>query len=149
MQSGEQDSEGRTYRQQRMGTAQGLIVFTFTCDRYSKHASVFVPSFAHKLTQLAVLSSPLERRPGVSRSAHVLCFTCCLAQGATSHCLGQNFSKMFNIQFEDDDRQKQHVWQNSWGLTTRSLGVMIMTHADDKGLVLPPRVAPKQVRVTA
>lgn len=66
-------------------------------------------------------------------------------QGATSHCLGQNFSKMFDIQFEDDDRQKQHVWQNSWGLTTRSLGVMIMTHADDKGLVLPPRVAPKQV----
>ncbi len=52
---------------------------------------------------------------------------------------------MFDIQFEDDDRQKQHVWQNSWGLTTRSLGVMIMTHADDKGLVLPPRVAPKQV----
>ncbi|GLC45746.1 hypothetical protein PLESTB_000502900 [Pleodorina starrii] len=66
-------------------------------------------------------------------------------QGATSHCLGQNFSKMFSIQFEDDDRQKQYVWQNSWGLTTRSLGVMIMTHADDKGLVLPPRVAPKQV----
>ncbi|KXZ56462.1 hypothetical protein GPECTOR_1g413 [Gonium pectorale] len=66
-------------------------------------------------------------------------------QGATSHCLGQNFSKMFGIQYEDDDRQKQHVWQNSWGLTTRSLGVMIMTHADDKGLVLPPRVAPKQV----
>ncbi|KAG2446146.1 hypothetical protein HXX76_000743 [Chlamydomonas incerta] len=66
-------------------------------------------------------------------------------QGATSHCLGQNFSKMFNITYEDDDRQKQHVWQNSWGLTTRSLGVMIMTHADDKGLVLPPRVAPKQV----
>ncbi|GIL72508.1 hypothetical protein Vretimale_4295 [Volvox reticuliferus] len=66
-------------------------------------------------------------------------------QGATSHCLGQNFSKMFNIQFEDDDRQKQYAWQNSWGLTTRSLGVMIMTHADDKGLVLPPRMAPKQV----
>lgn len=54
---------------------------------------------------------------------------------------------MFEIQFEDDDRQKQFVWQNSWGLTTRSLGVMIMTHADDKGLVLPPRVAPKQVGV--
>ena len=66
-------------------------------------------------------------------------------QGATSHCLGQNFSKMFGIEFETDERTKQHAWQNSWGLTTRSLGVMIMTHSDDKGLVLPPRAAPKQV----
>jgi len=66
-------------------------------------------------------------------------------QGATSHCLGQNFSKMFNIEFETEEKTKQHAWQNSWGLTTRSLGVMIMTHGDDKGLVLPPRVAPRQV----
>ncbi|WIA22172.1 hypothetical protein OEZ86_008613 [Tetradesmus obliquus] len=66
-------------------------------------------------------------------------------QGATSHCLGQNFSKMFGIEFETEDHGKSHAWQNSWGLTTRSLGVMIMTHGDDKGLVLPPRVAPKQV----
>eukprot|EP00195_Chlamydomonas_chlamydogama_P010373 CAMPEP_0202894502 /NCGR_PEP_ID=MMETSP1392-20130828/3899_1 /ASSEMBLY_ACC=CAM_ASM_000868 /TAXON_ID=225041 /ORGANISM="Chlamydomonas chlamydogama, Strain SAG 11-48b" /LENGTH=539 /DNA_ID=CAMNT_0049579229 /DNA_START=202 /DNA_END=1821 /DNA_ORIENTATION=- len=66
-------------------------------------------------------------------------------QAATSHCLGQNFSRMFNIEFETEERTKQHVWQNSWGLTTRSIGVMIMTHSDDKGLVLPPRVAPKQI----
>jgi prolyl-tRNA synthetase len=49
------------------------------------------------------------------------------------------------VQFETEDHGKSHAWQNSWGLTTRSLGVMIMTHGDDKGLVLPPRVAPKQV----
>lgn len=66
-------------------------------------------------------------------------------QGATSHCLGQNFSRMFNIEFETEEKTKQHAWQNSWGLTTRTLGVMVMTHSDDKGLVLPPRVAPKQV----
>lgn len=66
-------------------------------------------------------------------------------QGATSHCLGQNFAKMFKIEFETDDKSKQFAWQNSWGLTTRTLGVMIMTHGDDKGLVVPPRVAPKQV----
>ncbi|MEW5303570.1 MAG: hypothetical protein WDW36_006249 [Sanguina aurantia] len=66
-------------------------------------------------------------------------------QGATSHCLGQNFSHMFGIEFEDEQAKKQHVWQNSWGLTTRSIGVMIMVHSDDKGLVLPPRVAPKQI----
>lgn len=66
-------------------------------------------------------------------------------QGATSHCLGQNFSKMFGIEFETEDKTKAHAWQNSWGLTTRTLGVMIMTHGDDKGLVLPPRLAPRQV----
>lgn len=68
-------------------------------------------------------------------------------QGGTSHGLGQNFSKMFNITVEDPtakpDEKKPpiHVWQNSWGLSTRTLGVMVMIHSDDKGLVLPPRVA--------
>ncbi|KAK8825118.1 hypothetical protein WA556_006406 [Blastocystis sp. ATCC 50177/Nand II] len=66
-------------------------------------------------------------------------------QGATSHCLGQNFSKMFNISYETDSGERKLVWQNSWGLTTRTIGVMIMVHGDDKGLVLPPRVAPTQV----
>jgi len=68
-------------------------------------------------------------------------------QAATSHCLGQNFAKMFNIQFENDNKEKAFVWQNSWGLTTRSIGIMIMTHGDSKGLVLPPRVAPLQVAI--
>lgn len=66
-------------------------------------------------------------------------------QGATSHCLGQNFSKMFNINFEDKDGNQAQPWQNSWGMTTRTIGVMVMTHADDKGLVLPPRIANVQV----
>eukprot|EP00891_Asterochloris_glomerata_P006360 jgi/Astpho2/6360/fgenesh1_pm.00091_%23_8_t len=68
-------------------------------------------------------------------------------QGGTSHCLGQNFSKMFHIEYEAEDRSKQLVWQNSWGFTTRSIGVMIMVHGDDKGIVMPPRVAPTQVVV--
>nr|XP_034191285.1 bifunctional glutamate/proline--tRNA ligase isoform X1 [Osmia lignaria] len=64
-------------------------------------------------------------------------------QGATSHHLGQNFSKMFNIQIEGatEGDEKTFVYQNSWGLTTRTIGVMIMVHGDDKGLVLPPNVA--------
>jgi len=66
-------------------------------------------------------------------------------QAATSHCLGQNFAKMFNIEFEDDKGSKSLAWQNSWGLTTRSIGIMIMVHGDDKGLVLPPRAAPLQI----
>jgi len=66
-------------------------------------------------------------------------------QGATSHQLGQNFSKMFDITFLNSEKQSQHVWQNSWGCTTRTIGVMVMIHSDDHGLVLPPRVAPVHV----
>ncbi|MBN2101348.1 MAG: proline--tRNA ligase [Candidatus Aenigmarchaeota archaeon] len=66
-------------------------------------------------------------------------------QGATSHFLGQNFSKAFDIKFLDENGKNQYGWQNSWGFTTRSIGVMIITHSDDKGLVLPPRIAPVQV----
>uniref|UniRef100_A0A8B9PQL2 Bifunctional glutamate/proline--tRNA ligase n=1 Tax=Apteryx owenii TaxID=8824 RepID=A0A8B9PQL2_APTOW len=68
-------------------------------------------------------------------------------QGATSHHLGQNFSKMFEIVFEDPKKpgEKQFAYQNSWGLTTRTIGVMTMIHGDNMGLVLPPRVACFQV----
>ncbi|XP_053568750.1 bifunctional glutamate/proline--tRNA ligase [Bombina bombina] len=68
-------------------------------------------------------------------------------QGATSHHLGQNFSKMFEIIFEDPKKpgEKQYAYQNSWGLTTRTIGVMTMVHGDNMGLVLPPHVACVQV----
>ncbi len=66
-------------------------------------------------------------------------------QAATSHHLGQNFAKMFDIQFSHEDGANHLVYQNSWGLTTRSIGVMVMVHGDDKGVVMPPRVAPLQV----
>ncbi|XP_061172906.1 bifunctional glutamate/proline--tRNA ligase-like [Saccostrea echinata] len=67
-------------------------------------------------------------------------------QGGTSHHLGQNFSKMFEICIQDQETlEKQYVYQNSWGLTTRTIGVMCMIHGDNKGLVLPPRVACVQV----
>lgn len=67
-------------------------------------------------------------------------------QGATSHHLGQNFSKMFNISFQDpnDTLKREFAYQNSWGLSTRTIGVLIMSHSDNKGLVLPPRVSPIQ-----
>ncbi|KAH8874105.1 Bifunctional glutamate/proline--tRNA ligase [Schistosoma japonicum] len=67
-------------------------------------------------------------------------------QGATSHHLGQNFSRMFNVTFDHPVTGKPaYVYQNSWGLTTRTLGVLVMVHSDDKGLVLPPRIAPYQI----
>ena len=66
-------------------------------------------------------------------------------QAATSHCLGQNFSKAFDIKFIDKDEKTKYVYQNSWGFTTRSIGIMIMIHSDNKGLVLPPKVAMNKV----
>ncbi len=65
-------------------------------------------------------------------------------QAGTSHNLGQNFAKAFDIQFQGRDKTLQHVWTTSWGVSTRLIGGLIMTHGDDSGLVLPPKVAPWQ-----
>ncbi|CAN6458629.1 unnamed protein product [Victoria cruziana] len=66
-------------------------------------------------------------------------------QAGTSHNLGQNFSRAFDTQFMDENGQRQHVWQTSWAISTRFIGGIIMTHGDDAGLMLPPRIAPIQV----
>lgn len=66
-------------------------------------------------------------------------------QAGTSHFLGQNFSKAFDIQYLDRNNQLQHVWTTSWGLSTRFIGAIIMIHGDDQGLILPPKVAPTQI----
>ncbi len=66
-------------------------------------------------------------------------------QAGTSHFLGQNFAKASEIMFLDDAGERQHAWTTSWGVSTRLVGGLVMTHSDDDGLVLPPRLAPKQV----
>ncbi len=65
-------------------------------------------------------------------------------QAGTSHDLGQNFGRAFDVQFQNKEGQLEYVWQTSWGVSTRLIGGLIMTHSDDKGLVLPPRLAPIQ-----
>jgi len=66
-------------------------------------------------------------------------------QAGTSHFLGQNFAKASGIEFQDDKGQVVHAWTTSWGVSTRLIGAMIMSHADDDGMVCPPRLAPEQV----
>ncbi len=66
-------------------------------------------------------------------------------QAGTSHFLGQNFAKAFNCQFQNKDNQLEYVWATSWGVSTRMIGALIMVHSDDKGLVLPPKLADTQV----
>ena len=66
-------------------------------------------------------------------------------QSGTSHYFGDNFAKAFNMKFMDKDNQEKYMYQTSWGMTTRIIGAMIMTHSDDHGLVLPPNIAPTKV----
>ena len=70
-------------------------------------------------------------------------------QAGTSHDLGQNFGKAFDVQFQSKEGQLEYVWQTSWGVSTRLIGGLIMTHSDDKGLVLPPKLAPIKTRAGA
>lgn len=66
-------------------------------------------------------------------------------QAGTSHFLGQNFAKAFDVRFADKDNNMEYVWATSWGVSTRLIGALVMAHSDDLGLVLPPRIAPLQV----
>lgn len=66
-------------------------------------------------------------------------------QAGTSHFLGQNFSKAFDVKFADENGNLSHVWATSWGVSTRLMGALIMAHSDDKGLVVPPKLAPVEV----
>ena len=83
----------------------------------------------------AVQSTSIEAMMGDTRAL----------QAGTSHFLGQNFAKVFNIQYLDTNNTLQYVWTTSWGLSTRFVGAIIMTHGDDQGLILPPRLAPIQI----
>jgi len=83
----------------------------------------------------AVRSTTIEAMMGDTRAL----------QAGTSHFLGQNFARAFNIQYLDSKNELQFVWTTSWGLSTRFIGAIIMTHGDDQGLVLPPKLAPTQV----
>ena len=66
-------------------------------------------------------------------------------QAGTSHFLGQNFAKAFDVKFSNDDGSLDYVWATSWGVSTRLMGALIMSHGDDQGLVLPPKLSPYQI----
>ena len=107
-------------------------------------------AFAEEVLAMPVLDgqkSSSEKFAGASRtySIEALMGDGRALQAGTSHNLGQNFAKAFEIQFQGRDKTLQYCWTTSWGVSTRMIGGVIMTHGDDSGLILPPRVAPYQV----
>ena len=111
-------------------------------DVYEEFAREFlaIPVFKGEKT-------PDERFPGAINS---YCIEAMMQDGkalqaGTSHFLGQNFAKASEIKFQSKEGKEEFVWTTSWGVSTRLIGALIMSHSDDNGLVLPPRVAPKQI----
>jgi prolyl-tRNA synthetase len=110
----------------------------------------FYQSFLEEDLAVPVLTGMKTESEKFAGAERTYCIEALMADGkalqaGTSHHLGQNFAKAFNITFQDEDRQRKHVWQTSWGVSTRLIGAIIMTHGDDSGLMLPPKVAPFQV----
>ena len=107
-------------------------------------------TFAQEYMALPVvrgLKTPSERFAG---AVDTYCIEALMQDGkalqaGTSHFLGQNFARAFDCQFQNRDNELEYVWATSWGVSTRLIGALIMTHSDDQGLVLPPRLAPTQV----
>ncbi len=106
--------------------------------------------FAERELAMPVLDGRKTETEKFAGAAHTYSIEALMGDGralqlGTSHQLGQNFAKVFDIKFQARDKSLQYVWQTSWGMTTRLIGGVIMTHGDDSGLILPPRIAPFQV----
>lgn len=119
-------------------------------DQFARSMLDVYRDFAENVMAIPVIpgrKSPSERFAGAAETYTIeaMMQDGKALQAGTSHNLGQNFSKAFDVQFLNTTGKKEYVWQTSWGVSTRLIGGLIMTHSDDKGLVLPPNIAPTQV----
>ena len=106
--------------------------------------------FAEKYMAVPVLKGIKSANERFAGAVETFCIEALMQDGkalqsGTTHFLGQNFAKAFDVQFADKDGKRDYVWATSWGVSTRLMGALIMSHSDDNGLVLPPRLAPFQV----
>tara|TARA_A100001011_G_scaffold320452_1_gene340999 strand:+ start:2812 stop:4290 length:1479 start_codon:yes stop_codon:yes gene_type:complete len=106
--------------------------------------------FAEKFMSMPVLKGIKSKNETFAGAETTYCIEALMQDGkalqaGTSHFLGQNFAKAFDVKFADREGKLQHVWATSWGVSSRLMGALIMTHSDDHGLVLPPKLAPFQV----
>jgi prolyl-tRNA synthetase len=107
-------------------------------------------SFAEDWMAMPVLTGPKSEGQKFPGAVYTLCIEALMQdhkalQAGTSHFLGQNFSKAFDVQFQNKEGKLEYPWATSWGVSTRLIGGLLMTHSDDQGLVLPPRLAPIHV----
>src|SRR5206468_1125738 len=106
--------------------------------------------FAEEWMAMPVLVGPKSEGQKFPGAVYTLCIEALMQdrkalQSGTSHFLGQNFAKAFDVQFQNREGKLEYAWATSWGASTRLVGGLIMTHGDDNGLVLPPRLAPVHV----
>lgn len=104
-------------------------------------------TFAEDYMAMPVLTGPKSEGQKFPGAVYTLCIEALMQDGkalqaGTSHFLGQNFAKAFDVKFQNQEGKQEHAWATSWGVSTRLIGGLIMTHSDDQGLVLPPRLAP-------
>ena len=104
-------------------------------------------TFAEEWMAMPVLTGPKSEGQKFPGAVYTLCIEAMMQdrralQAGTSHFLGQNFSKAFDVKFQNQAGQLEYAWATSWGVSTRLIGGLVMTHSDDQGLVLPPRLAP-------
>jgi prolyl-tRNA synthetase len=107
-------------------------------------------NFAEQFMALPVIKGHKSENERFAGALDTLCIEALMQDGkalqaGTSHFLGQNFAKAFDVQFANKEGKLEHVWATSWGVSTRLMGALIMAHSDDNGLVLPPKLAPFQV----
>jgi prolyl-tRNA synthetase len=107
-------------------------------------------TFAEEWMAMPVLTGPKSEGQKFPGAVYTLCIEAMMQdkkalQAGTSHYLGQNFSKVFDVTFQTQDGKLEHPWATSWGVSTRMVGGLIMTHSDDQGLIVPPRLAPIHV----
>lgn len=108
--------------------------------------------FAHEVMAMPVIRGIKTANERFAGAVDTRCIEAMMQDGkalqaGTSHDLGQNFGKAFDVMFQNDKGEREYVWQTSWGVSTRLVGALIMTHSDDDGLVLPPRLAPIHVAI--
>lgn len=108
--------------------------------------------FAHEIMAMPVVRGIKTENERFAGAVETRCIEAYMQDGkalqaGTSHDLGQNFGKAFDVTFQNKEGVREHVWQTSWGVSTRLVGALVMTHSDDQGLVLPPKLAPIHVAI--
>lgn len=124
-----------------------------TADEAEREARTMLDCYqdlAENWLALPVLTGEKTERERFAGAVRTYCIEAMMRDGkalqaGTSHFLGQNFARAFEIQFQDKDGNLEHAWQTSWGVSTRLVGAIVLGHGDDKGLVLPPKIAPTQI----